>query len=290
MLPVFEGNNALLFYPVQYEGLESSKNIFYTGATTNQQIVPGAGLPQGEGRQERSTWSAATTSSRGPPTRSSRRTRRRTASRSRARSTRRWAPPTSPPSSTRSSAPTPDAVFNTLNGDSNVAFFKEYKNAGLTADAMPVVSRVDRRGGGRRHRRRQHRRPAGGLELLPDHRHPGEQEVRRRTSRPSTARTRSPSDPMEAAYTSVYLWKGMVEKAEVVRRCRDDPGRGGRRHLRRARGHGHGRRRQPPHLQDRPHRQDRAGRPDLHRSGVSGKPIEPDPYLKTYPWASGLSG
>ena len=33
-----------------------------------------------------------------------------------------------------------DAVFNTLNGDSNVAFFKEYKNAGLTADAMPVLS------------------------------------------------------------------------------------------------------------------------------------------------------
>ncbi len=40
MLPVFESNNALLYYPVQYEGLESSKNIFYTGATTNQQIVP----------------------------------------------------------------------------------------------------------------------------------------------------------------------------------------------------------------------------------------------------------
>jgi urea transport system substrate-binding protein len=40
MLPIFEGNNALLFYPVQYEGLESSKNIFYTVATTNQQVVP----------------------------------------------------------------------------------------------------------------------------------------------------------------------------------------------------------------------------------------------------------
>ena len=40
MLPVFEDNDALLFYPVQYEGLEASKNIFYTGATTNQQIVP----------------------------------------------------------------------------------------------------------------------------------------------------------------------------------------------------------------------------------------------------------
>ena len=40
MLPVFEANNGLLFYPVQYEGLETSPNIFYTGATTNQQIVP----------------------------------------------------------------------------------------------------------------------------------------------------------------------------------------------------------------------------------------------------------
>jgi len=38
--PVFEENNGLLFYPVQYEGLEQSPNIFYTGATTNQQIVP----------------------------------------------------------------------------------------------------------------------------------------------------------------------------------------------------------------------------------------------------------
>src|SRR5882757_3555679 len=41
MLPVFERNKALLWYPVQYEGLESSPYIFYTGATTNQQIIPG---------------------------------------------------------------------------------------------------------------------------------------------------------------------------------------------------------------------------------------------------------
>src|SRR5215213_11527423 len=40
VLPVFEENNGLLFYPVQYEGLEQSPNIVYTGATTNQQIVP----------------------------------------------------------------------------------------------------------------------------------------------------------------------------------------------------------------------------------------------------------
>src|SRR6478752_1894571 len=40
MLPVVEGANGLLFYPVQYEGLEASKHIYYTGATTNQQIIP----------------------------------------------------------------------------------------------------------------------------------------------------------------------------------------------------------------------------------------------------------
>ncbi|MGO4264068.1 transporter substrate-binding protein, partial [Lysobacter sp. TAB13] len=40
MKPVFEELNGLLWYPVQYEGLEASPNIFYTGATTNQQIVP----------------------------------------------------------------------------------------------------------------------------------------------------------------------------------------------------------------------------------------------------------
>src|ERR1043165_3444421 len=42
VLPVFESNNALLFYPVQYEGEECSKNVFYTAASPNQQPVPAA--------------------------------------------------------------------------------------------------------------------------------------------------------------------------------------------------------------------------------------------------------
>ena len=41
-LPVFEENNALLFYPVQYEGEEQSLNVFYTAASPNQQLVPAA--------------------------------------------------------------------------------------------------------------------------------------------------------------------------------------------------------------------------------------------------------
>ncbi len=40
MLPVIEELNGLLFYPVQYEGEESSKNVFYTGAAPNQQAIP----------------------------------------------------------------------------------------------------------------------------------------------------------------------------------------------------------------------------------------------------------
>ena len=40
VLPVFEELNGLLFYPVQYEGEESSKNVFYTGAAPNQQAIP----------------------------------------------------------------------------------------------------------------------------------------------------------------------------------------------------------------------------------------------------------
>ena len=40
VLPVFESTNSLLFYPVQYEGEELSKNVFYTGAAPNQQAIP----------------------------------------------------------------------------------------------------------------------------------------------------------------------------------------------------------------------------------------------------------
>src|SRR5690606_18891130 len=40
VLPVFEELNSLLFYPVQYEGEESQRNVFYTGASPNQQAIP----------------------------------------------------------------------------------------------------------------------------------------------------------------------------------------------------------------------------------------------------------
>src|SRR3954452_15859266 len=42
VLPVFESNNSLLFYPVQYEGEEQSLNVFYTAASPNEQLIPAA--------------------------------------------------------------------------------------------------------------------------------------------------------------------------------------------------------------------------------------------------------
>ncbi len=56
MLPDFESTNGLLFYPVQYEGLETSPNIFYTGATTNQQIVPAVEYLLAEGKTSSTCW------------------------------------------------------------------------------------------------------------------------------------------------------------------------------------------------------------------------------------------
>ena len=73
VLPVFEELNGILFYPVQYEGEESERNVFYTGAAPNQQAIPAVDYLMSE-REGRSAgcWPAPTTSIRAPPTRSSR--------------------------------------------------------------------------------------------------------------------------------------------------------------------------------------------------------------------------
>src|ERR1044072_2900046 len=52
VLPVFERNNGLLFYPVQYEGEEQSKNIFYTAEAVNQQAIPAVDYMLAEGKKK----------------------------------------------------------------------------------------------------------------------------------------------------------------------------------------------------------------------------------------------
>src|SRR5919107_85138 len=139
MLPVFERNKALLYYPVQYEGLEASPYIFYTGATTNQQIIPGLEYLKEKGHKRLFLVGSDYVFPR-------------TAN----KEIKAWAKANgvsilgeeyTPLGHTEYSTvinkikqAKPDAVFNTLNGDSNVAFFKQLKAAGMTARDMPVLS------------------------------------------------------------------------------------------------------------------------------------------------------
>ena len=75
---MFEELNGILFYPVQYEGEESERNVFYTGAAPNQQAIPAVDYLMNEEKASSAGCSPApTTSIRARPTRSSRPTSRR---------------------------------------------------------------------------------------------------------------------------------------------------------------------------------------------------------------------
>uniref|UniRef100_UPI00242DB5E0 urea ABC transporter substrate-binding protein n=1 Tax=Gordonia paraffinivorans TaxID=175628 RepID=UPI00242DB5E0 len=211
MLPVFEDNNALLYYPVQYEGLESSPNIFYTGATTNQQIVPALEylkekgvkslylvgsdyvFPQTANRIIRAYADANGIEIKGED----------------------YTPLGSTDFSTivnKVRAADADAVFNTLNGDSNVAFFREYKNVGLTPQQMPVVSVsiAEEEVGGIGVENIAGQLVAWNYYQTVDN---PQNKSFVQDYKDAYGANKPTSDPMEAAYTSVYLWKNTVEKA-----------------------------------------------------------------------------
>src|SRR5690242_1265056 len=139
MLPVFERNKALLWYPVQYEGLESSPFIYYTGATTNQQIVPALDYLKEKGKKKiflvGSDYVFPRTANK------------EIKAYAKANGMTILGEEYTPLGATEYSTlvnkvmqAKPDAVFNTLNGDSNVAFFKQLKSAGATASSLPVMS------------------------------------------------------------------------------------------------------------------------------------------------------
>ncbi|MGH3844070.1 MAG: urea ABC transporter substrate-binding protein [Pseudonocardiaceae bacterium] len=286
MLPVFEGANSLLFYPVQYEGLEASPNIFYTGATTNQQIVPALDylkqkgvkslflvgsdyvFPRTANKEIKAYANANGIEIKGEE----------------------YAPLGYTDFATivnKVKGAGAAAVFNTLNGDSNVAFFKEYRNAGLTPGAMPVVSVSIAE------------EEIGGIGL--------DNVVGQLTAwnyyqtidspknvafvqqfKAKYGQNRVTSDPMEAAYTSLFLWKAMVEKAKsfTTNDVRNAAGgvtfdapegtvtvNGENHHIAKTALIG------------------KVG-PDalIHTEWSSGSPVQPDPFLKNYDWAKGLTG
>ena len=146
MLPVFEELNSILFYPVQYEGEESQRNVFYTGAAPNQQAIPAVDYLEAEEGVER--WVLAGTDYVYP------------------RTTNKileaylisegvspddimvnytpfghsdWQTIVSDIKAF-GSAGKKTAVVSTINGDANVPFYKELSNQGVDATDIPVVA------------------------------------------------------------------------------------------------------------------------------------------------------
>ncbi|WP_459547309.1 urea ABC transporter substrate-binding protein [Nocardia sp. X0981] len=286
MLPVFEDRNALLYYPVQYEGLESSENIFYTGATTNQQIVPA--LDYLKGRGVKSLYLVG--SDYVFPQTANRIIKAYAEANGMEIKGEDYTPLGSTDFSTivnKVRSADADAVFNTLNGDSNVAFFREYRNVGLTPQEMPVVSVsiAEEEVGGIGVQYIAGQLTAWNYYQTVDS---PRNNAFVRAYKAKYGANKPTSDPMEAAYVSVYLWKNTVEKARSFAVPDVQAAAGGvtfeapegtvtidgeNNHITKTA---------------------RIGeiRPDglIYSVWDSGQPVEPDPYLSGYSWAEGLGG
>jgi urea transport system substrate-binding protein len=285
MLPVFEQYKALLWYPVQYEGLEQSPYIFYTGATTNQQIIPGLEYLKAQGK----TKVFLVGSDYVFPRTANKEIKAYAAANGMEIVGEEYTPLGHTEYSTvinKLKAAKPQAVFNTLNGDSNVAFFKQLKDASITAADMPVLSVSVAE---------EEVRGIGAANIA---NHLVAWNYYQTTSNPANTAfvdaykkkfgaNRVTDDPIEAGYIAVYLWKAAVEKAGTTEVEAVKQAAGGI-------------------TMDAPEGKVTIDGETQHlyktaRIGIvgtdglikevsnSGAPIKPDPYLKSYPWAKGLS-
>ena len=148
VLPVFEELNGLLFYPVQYEGEESSRNIFYTGAAPNQQAIPAVEYLMSEEGGAAKRWVLAGTDYVYPRT-----TNKILEAFLKSKGVKsedimiNYTPFGHSDWQTIvadikkfASAGKKTAVVSTINGDANVPFYKELANAGIKATDIPVVA------------------------------------------------------------------------------------------------------------------------------------------------------
>ncbi len=285
MLPVFERNQALLYYPVQYEGLEASPFIFYSGATTNQQIIPALDHLKAQG--------ARTLFLVGSDYVFPRTANKIIKAYAGANGMEIVGEEYTPLGNTeyatvvnKLQAAQPDFVFNTLNGDSNVAFFKQMSNVGLDATSMPTLSvsiaEEEIRG--------------IGVENLEGHlvawnyyqtTDTPENEKFVAAYKAKYGQDRVTADPIEAGYVQVHLWAMAVEKAgstdvEAVKEA--------------SKGLSFDAPEGTVTIHDENQHISKTARIGVVRADglieeIAGSdgPIEPDPFLTTYPWAEGLS-
>ena len=146
VLPVFKELNSILFYPVQYEGEESERNVFYTGAAPNQQAIPAVDYLMKEEKVKR--WVLAGTDYVYPRT-----TNKILEAYLKAKGVAaddimiNYTPFGHSDWQTIvadikkfGSAGKKTAVVSTINGDANVPFYKELGNQGIKAKDIPVVA------------------------------------------------------------------------------------------------------------------------------------------------------
>ncbi len=213
VLPVFEAKNHMLWYPVQYEGQECSKNIFYTGAAPNQQIEPAVEwLLENKGKQFFLVGSDYVF-----PRTANNVIKEQLKAKGGETVGEDYLPLGNTevtPIITKIKQALPDGgiIFNTLNGDSNVAFFKQIQSAGLTPDKYPVMSVSIAE---------EEVRQIGPEYLLGQY---ASWNYFQTVDTPANTKfveafkakygeDRVTNDPMEAAYIGVYLWKAAVEAA-----------------------------------------------------------------------------
>ncbi|MEM8721423.1 MAG: urea ABC transporter substrate-binding protein [Cyanobacteria bacterium P01_G01_bin.39] len=216
VLPVFESKKHMLWYPVQYEGQECSQNVFYTGAAPNQQIEPAVDwLLENKGKEFFLVGSDYVF-----PRTANTIIKEQLAANGGTVAGEDYLPlgdTEVTPIITKIRAALPDGgvIFNSLNGDTNVAFFKQLQGAGLEPDKYPVMSVSVAEEEVRQI----------GPEYLKGHYASWNyfQTVESPQNDQFVAAfkaeygdDRVTNDPMEAAYIMVYLWKQAVEQAGTI--------------------------------------------------------------------------
>jgi urea transport system substrate-binding protein len=208
--PVVEKHNGLFFYPVQYEGLESSPNIYYTGATTNQQIIPAMDFLASKGVKRLflagSDYVFPRTANAIIKLYAAKLGIEIVGEEYVPLDKDDWTSQVA-----KIVAAKPDFIFNTINGSSNVGFIKAYYDAGLTAATTPIisVSIAEEEAPAMGHEVTGHYASWNYFQSLKTPTNP--KFIESWKAYPNSSGVTS--DPMEAAYISLYLYKALVEAA-----------------------------------------------------------------------------
>lgn len=211
MLPVFERADNLLWYPVQFEGNECSANIMYSGAQPNQQILPAYTWAKDQGKESYFLVGSDYVF----PRTANMIVKKHIDEDGLSLAGEEYVPLGGTDFSAviaKIRAAQPDIIFNTLNGDSNVSFFKQLASAGISIEDTPVMSFSIG----------EQEAQAMGVSLVEGsyaawnyfETLPGEaNEAFIAQYRDAYGANAAVTDPMLHGYLNVYAWKAAVEAA-----------------------------------------------------------------------------